>query len=69
MRSTAGVLESVRRVPQNGSVRTFVIALLLLFVSFVTFVATMLVLYPQKVGAFLNSDEPVENKHVVTGSK
>jgi hypothetical protein len=69
MRSTVGPLGSVRRIPQKRGVRSFVIALLLLFVSFVTLVATMLVLHPQKVDAFLNSDEPVENKHVVTGSR
>jgi hypothetical protein len=68
MRSTAGPLESVGRMPQKG-VKSFFIALLLLFVSFVALVATMLVHYPQKVDAFLNSDEPVENKHVVTSSK
>ena len=34
-----------------------------------TLVATMLVHYPQKVDAFLNSDEPVQSKHVVTSSK
>jgi hypothetical protein len=46
-------------------VNTFVIALLLI-VSFLTFGATMLIRYPQKADAFLNSDEPVESKHVVT---
>jgi hypothetical protein len=61
--------ESVRRVPQKDSVKSFVIALLLLVVAFLTFVATMLVHYPQKVDAFLNSDQPVQSKHVVTSSK
>jgi hypothetical protein len=61
--------ESVRRVPQKDTVKSFVIALLLLVVSFITFVATMLVHYPQKVDAFLNSDQPVQSKHVVTSSK
>jgi hypothetical protein len=61
-------LESVRRVPQKGNVKSFVIALLLV-VSFVTFVATMLVHYPQRVDAFLNSDDPAESKHVVTSSQ
>jgi hypothetical protein len=46
-----------------------VIALLLLVVAFLVFVATMLVHYPQKVDAFLNSDQPVQTKHVVTSSK
>ena len=57
--------ESVRRLPQKGNAKRFVIALLLV-VSFLTSVATMLVHYPQKVDAFLNSDQPVESKHVVT---
>jgi hypothetical protein len=61
--------ESVRRVTQKDSVKSFVIALLLLVVAFLTFVATMLVHYPQKVDAFLNSDQPVQSKHVVTSSK
>jgi hypothetical protein len=69
MRSSVGPLESARLGTQRGSVSSFVIASLLLFVSFVTLVATMLVLQPQKVDAFLNSDQPVENTHVVTGSK
>jgi hypothetical protein len=60
--------ESVRRVSQKGNVNSFVIALLLI-VSFLTFVATMLVHYPQKVDAFLNSDQPVQSKHVVTSSQ
>ena len=60
--------ESVRRVPQNDGVKSFVIGLLLLVVSFITFVATMLVHYPQKVDAFLNSDQPVQSRHVVTSS-
>ena len=60
-------LESVRRAPRKGNVKTFVIALLLV-VSFLTFVATMLVHYPRKVDAFLNSDDPAESKHVVTSS-
>jgi hypothetical protein len=51
--------ESLRRVPQKDSVKSFVVALLVLVVSFVTFVGTMLVHYPQKVDAFLNSDQPV----------
>jgi hypothetical protein len=29
----------------------------------------MLVQYPQKVDAFRKSDEPVQSKHVVAGSK
>jgi len=61
-------LESVRRVPQKGNAKSFVIALLLV-VSFLTFVATMLVHYPQRVDAFLNSDDPAESKHVVTSSQ
>lgn len=61
--------ESVRRVPHKGNAKRFAIALLLLVVSFPTFVGTMLVRYPQKVDAFLNSDEPVQSKHVVAGSK
>jgi hypothetical protein len=59
--------ESVRREPQKDNLTSFVIAALLI-VSFLTFVATMLVHYPQKVDAFLNSDQPVESKHVVTSS-
>jgi hypothetical protein len=61
--------ESVRRGPQKDNMKSFVIALLLLVVSFLTFVATMLMHYPQKVDAFLNSDQPVETRHVVTTSK
>jgi hypothetical protein len=61
--------ESVRRVSHKDNVKSFAIALLLLVVSFLTFVATMLVHYPQKVDAFLNSDQPVQSKHVVTSSK
>jgi hypothetical protein len=61
-------LESVQRVPQKGNLKSFVIALLLV-VSFLTFAATMLVHYPQRVDAFLNSDEPAESKHVVTSNK
>jgi hypothetical protein len=61
-------LESVRRVPRKGNVKSFVITLLLV-VSFFTFVATMLVHYPQRVDAFLNSDDPAESKHVVTTSR
>ncbi len=61
-------VESVRRVPEKGNVKSFVIALLLV-VSFLTFVATMLVHYPQRVDAFLNSDDPAESKHVVTRSQ
>ena len=58
--------ESVRQAPQKDNMKSFVIALLLLVVSFLTFVATMLMHYPQKVDAFLNSDQPVETRHVVT---
>jgi hypothetical protein len=61
--------ERVPRVTQKDSVKSFVIALLLLVVAFLTFVATMLVHYPQKVDAFLNSDQPVQSKQVVTTSK
>ena len=61
--------ESVRRVPQKEHVKRFVIAMLLMVFSFITLVATMLVHYPQKVDAFLNSDQPVQSKHVVTSSK
>jgi VWFA-related protein len=59
--------EWTSRGPQRegDNVNTFVIALLLI-VSFLTFGATMLIRYPQKADAFLNSDEPVESKHVVT---
>ena len=49
--------------------KRLVITLLLLVVSLLTFVATMLVYYPHRVDAFLNSDEPAESKHVVTSSK
>jgi hypothetical protein len=61
--------ENVRRVSQKDHVKSFAIALLLLVVSFITFVATILVPYPQNVDAFLNSDQPVQSKHVVTSSK
>ena len=61
--------ESMPRVKQKDSIKSFVIALLLLVVAFLVFVATMLVHYPQKVDAFLNSDQPVQTKHVVTSSK
>ena len=58
--------ESLRpRVSQKDNLNSFVIAALLI-VSLLAFVATMLVHYPQKVDAFLNSDQPVESKHVVT---
>jgi hypothetical protein len=60
--------ERVRRVSRKGKGKVCVIALLLV-VSFLAFVATMLVHYPQKVDAFLNSDQPLESKHVVTTSK
>ncbi len=60
--------ERVRRVSRKGKGKVFVIALLLV-VSLLAFVATMLVHYPQKVDAFLNSDQPLESKHVVTTSK
>jgi hypothetical protein len=46
-------------------VKMFIISLLLI-VSFLTLGALMLMHCPQKVNAFLNSDEPVESKHVVT---
>lgn len=45
------------------AVATFSLALVVLFI---TFVATMLVHYPQKVDAFLNSDNPVQSRQVVT---
>jgi hypothetical protein len=61
--------DSVRRVPEKDNVKGFVIALMLLVVSFLTFVAAMLVHYPQKVDACLNSDEPLHSKHVVTSNK
>ena len=61
--------EIVPRVTQKDSIKSFVIALLLLVVAFLVFVATMLVHYPQKVDAFLNSDQPVQTRHVVTSSK
>jgi hypothetical protein len=61
--------ENVRRVSQKDHVKSFAIALLLLVVSFITFVATILVPYPQNVDAFLNSDQPVQSKHVVTSNK
>jgi hypothetical protein len=60
---------SVQRVQQKDNVKGFVIALLLLVVSFLVFVATVLGHYPQKVDAFLNSDNPVQGKQVVTRSK
>jgi hypothetical protein len=60
--------ESVRRVPRKRTVKILVIALLVV-ASFLIFVATMLVHYPQKVDAFLNSDEGLESKHVVTTNK
>jgi hypothetical protein len=62
-------LESMRRVPPKDSVKSFVITLLLLVVSFLTFVAAMLLHYPQKVDAFLNADNPAQTKHVVTSIK
>jgi hypothetical protein len=61
--------DSVRRVPEKENVKSFVIALLLLVVAFLTFVAAMLAHYPQKADAFLNSDEPLHSKHVVTSNK
>jgi hypothetical protein len=56
-------LKRPQRIGDN--VNTFVIALLLV-VSFLTFGATMLIRYPQKMDACLNSDERVESKHVMT---
>jgi hypothetical protein len=53
------------RIARKDNLNSFVIAALLI-VSLLAFVATMLVHYPQKVDAFLNSDQPVESKHVVT---
>jgi hypothetical protein len=47
-------------------VRNFAIALLLLVASFITLVATMLVRYPQKVDALINSDQPFKSKQVVS---
>jgi hypothetical protein len=60
--------KSVLRGPQHGHLKGFVIALLLV-VSFLTLVGTLLVHYPKKVDAFLNSDEHIESKHVVTSSR
>jgi hypothetical protein len=60
--------ESVWRISRSGNVNIFFISLLLV-VSFLTFIATMLVHYPQRVDAFLNSDQPVESKKVVTSRK
>ena len=57
--------KSVRRASHKDNVKSFIISLLLL-VSFLTLGALMLMHRPQKVDAFLNSDEPVESKHVVT---
>ena len=56
---------SVRRRPQHIGMKRLYVALLL-SVSVVTLVGTVLVHYPQKVDAFLNSDEPIESKQVVT---
>jgi hypothetical protein len=61
--------ENMQRVARKDNVQSFVVALLLLVVAFFTFVGTMLTHYPQKVDAFLNSDNPVQTKHVVTISK
>ena len=66
--------KSLRRVPQEANAHRYVIAkrfviALLLVVSFLTIVTAILVYYPQKVDAFLNSDVPLESKHVVTSSK
>lgn len=60
--------ESARRTPQKTGLKGFVIALLLCTAFFIFFV-TMLVRYPQKVDAFLNSDEGVESRHVMTSHK
>jgi hypothetical protein len=56
--------ERVWRVSQRRTMKHFGIALLLV-IALLTFLAVMLVHYPQKVDAFLNSDEPVETGHVV----
>jgi hypothetical protein len=53
------------RRAKKDNLNSFVIAALLI-VALLAFVATMLVHYPQKVDAFLNSDQPIESKHVVT---
>jgi hypothetical protein len=65
---------SLWRTPQQANVKSLAIAkrfvtALLLVASFLTIVAKMLVHYPQKVDAFLNSGVPVESKHVATSSK
>jgi hypothetical protein len=45
--------------------KSFAVTLLLL-ISFLTLGATLLVHYPKAVDAFLNSDEPIQSRHVVT---
>jgi hypothetical protein len=64
----ASFSEGVRRAPQKGSAKSFIIALLLV-VSLLTFITTMLLHYPQKVDAFLNSDNPTPSRQVVTSNK
>jgi hypothetical protein len=60
--------KNARRAPPHHHLKGFAIALLLV-VSFLTLLVTVLVHYPKKVDAFLNSDDPAESKHVVTTSK
>ena len=62
-------LENMRRVPQKDNLKSFFIALLLLIVAFFAFVAVMLIHYPQKIDAFLNSDNPVQSRQVVSKGK
>jgi hypothetical protein len=65
VRSFLPIEECAEGITQRQREESFIISLLLL-VSFLTLGALMLMHRPQKVDAFLNSDEPVESKHVVT---
>jgi hypothetical protein len=60
-------LQGMRRAPK-GSVKSLLIAMLLV-VSVLILITTMLVHYPKRVDAFLNLDNPVLSKQVVTSNK
>jgi len=64
----ASFSEALRRASQKESAKSFVIAVLLV-VSLLTFITTILLHYPQKVDAFLNSDNPAPSRQVVTSNR
>ncbi len=56
--------QRVWRASQKRTLKHFAVALLMV-IAFLTFIAVMLVHYPQQVDAFLNPDEPAATRHVV----